>query len=409
MKAVLPILTASVIVILLACAGCEPEPQTQPSTEVIQQEVVEIPESIEQAEPDEMTEQAEEAEEAVEDIAEAVHAETGTEPEQAEEQQAASDEDNVIVKVNGAEITAAQLEVFMRPQIERLNQQYGDKEHDDRYKDIEKRIRDRALDAVVTMTLIQQQMDAGKIIVTDEQIDRYIEDMAASENMTVENLKMLVTSRGGNFEEWKNQMQFDKRIGVVELIEAQNFGSLDVNEAETQAYYEENDRLFRKPEQVEASHILIKVDTSDPNIESTQAESMARTKAEGLLQQIKTGADFAELAMKYSDCPSSVNGGKLGFGTRRTWVPEFAQTAFALQPGEVGDVVKTRFGYHIIKVTDRKDASVTSFEDAKDEITKRLKGQKERKVGEDYISFLRKNAKIEYSPQYEEFNPMKVQ
>ena len=68
-----------------------------------------------------------------------------------------------------------------------------------------------------------------------------------------------------------------------------------------------------------------------------------------------------------------------------------------------------QFGYYIIKVNDRREATVTSFEDAKEEIVKRLQGQKERKEGGDYINSLRKNAKIEYSSQYEELNPVKVQ
>jgi len=418
MKAILSILTASLMVILLSCAGCEPEPQTQPATEIIEGAVTEIPQAVQPAEsqPEEIeaaeetpsrqdvAEPAEATEEALaeEDIVES-ESKSVTEPVIAEE--SVSLPAGVAVRANGIEITEAQIEEITKPVLGRLNKAYANKGKDKNYEASLKRIRGQAIEGLITTTLIGQEMEKENITITDEQVEEYIMKMAAQENMTLADLKMLVSSGGNTYEQWKEQMQFDKRVGVLKLVEAANLGGLDVNEADALKFYESNKRHYSNPERVKASHILIKPDTSDPNTDPNQADAQALAEAEQLLGQIKSGADFAELAKENSACPSGQNGGDLGFGAEKTWVKNFSKAAFALQPGEISDVVKTKFGYHIIKVTDRQEAGVTSFEDAKDEIMKRLRAQREMRLGSEYIMSLRKKAQVEYSPADEQYKP----
>ena len=160
-------------------------------------------------------------------------------------------------------------------------------------------------------------------------------------------------------------------------------------EEEAKKFYDDNPKIFESPEQVRASHILIMEDPNDPNA--------AKQKIEDLLQQVKDGADFAELAKANSDDTySAPQGGDLQFFPRGAMEKPFEDAVFALEIGQVSDVVKTRYGYHIIKATDHKDASMVSFEEAKDDITDYLKSQKQSDAEGKYYKTLISEATIKF-------------
>jgi peptidyl-prolyl cis-trans isomerase D len=132
--------------------------------------------------------------------------------------------------------------------------------------------------------------------------------------------------------------------------------------------YNDNIQQYSTPEQVRASHILIKTTGK------AEEDDAAKKKAEDLLAQIKKGADFAELAKKNSqDEGSAVKGGDLDFFGRGAMVPEFDKTAFELPPGQVSDLVKTQFGYHIIKVAEKRAATTKTLAEVRAQIEDQLK------------------------------------
>ena len=132
------------------------------------------------------------------------------------------------------------------------------------------------------------------------------------EFMSLEEFKEKSAQYGINFDEMKEDVR--KRLGYRKLMSMQWEGKINVSEEDARKFYDDNPDKFQRPEQVAASHILIK---PDPNIaDPNEAKALARTKAEELLQQVKDGADFAELAKTYSDCPSAPKGGDLGFFSR---------------------------------------------------------------------------------------------
>ncbi len=137
------------------------------------------------------------------------------------------------------------------------------------------------------------------------------------------------------------------------------------NEARVKAYYEDHKDKFVADEKVKASHILVKVDEK-------MKDEDAKKKAEDVLKQVKEGKDFAELAKSFSDDGSAAQGGDLGFFGKGQMVPEFEKVAFTLKKDEVSELVKTQFGYHIIKVTDKTEKSEIAFEQAKADIAKTL-------------------------------------
>jgi peptidyl-prolyl cis-trans isomerase D len=135
--------------------------------------------------------------------------------------------------------------------------------------------------------------------------------------------------------------------------------------ADVDQYYKDNLDQFSTPEQVRASHILLSTEGKD--------DAAVRAQAEEILKQARSGADFAALAQQHSeDEGSKVNGGDLDYFPRGQMVAEFDQAAFALEPGQISDLVKTQFGYHIIKVADKKAASTLPLEEVRQQITEQL-------------------------------------
>lgn len=141
-------------------------------------------------------------------------------------------------------------------------------------------------------------------------------------------------------------------------------GKITIDDTDIEQYYQTNIANYQTPESRHARHILLKADSSDS--EATHSEKL--TKAQEVLKLVKAGDDFAELAQKYSEGPSGPTGGDLGFFSKGQMVPEFDQAVFLLKTGESSNVVKTAFGYHIIKIEEIKPSVTTSLEEVKDSI-----------------------------------------
>jgi parvulin-like peptidyl-prolyl isomerase len=142
-------------------------------------------------------------------------------------------------------------------------------------------------------------------------------------------------------------------------------------ERELQALYEQRSSLYNMPEQVRVRHILLSV----PADASPEATEEVRLRAEEILEQIRESADFAALASERSEDPgSAANGGDLGFIARGQMVKEFEEAAFSLEPGTVSEVVKSEYGYHIIRVDEHRDAQQRSFEEVREDIAAELMG-----------------------------------
>jgi len=188
--------------------------------------------------------------------------------------------------------------------------------------------------------------------------------------LSADRLRSDVTVTDADLSTWFDAHKEDYRVGEKKKVK---YLLLDVDKLRAAAvvppgdiekYYRDNQQEFTTPEQVRASHILIKSDKDD---------AAAKAKAEALLKQVKSGADFAALAKKNSeDEGSAKNGGDLDYFGRGRMVKEFEDAAFSLQPGQMSDVVKSPFGYHIIKVVDHKPAITKSIADVRQQIADRL-------------------------------------
>jgi peptidyl-prolyl cis-trans isomerase C len=300
---------------------------------------------------------------------------------------------SVAVTVNGANITEGEVDKLINMQL--AGTPNRSPEVIEQYKKI---LRQQALEGLIVGRLLDEKVKDTNIVVTDEEVTSRLKEIASLQKpaMSLEDFKKKMEEYGQNFDEVKGQVR--KGLSYQKLIEAQPGGKISVTEQDANNFYTENIKHFETPEQVRASHILIKPDTSDPNADPNQAKAKALTKIKGLLEQIKAGADFAQLARDNSACPSATRGGDLDFFPRGQMEPSFEKAAFAMDVNQVSDIVETSYGYHIIKVTDRKPAVVTPFEQVKDQIINQLKQRKLSEVARQYVQSLRAGAKIVYPP-----------
>ena len=193
-----------------------------------------------------------------------------------------------------------------------------------------------------------------------------------------------------NAARYANAVPESRKIQYIAFSDGQEPGGTpQVSEAEVQQYYSQHQADYKVDEQVKVRHILIKV---DPGADA-KADAAAKAKAEDLLKQIKSGANFAELAKKNSDDPGSKEqGGELGFIKRGTTVPEFDAAAFSLPPGQTSGVIKTKYGYHILQVEEKQTAHTKPLDEVKPTIVALLTRQKEAQQEQTYAQQLASEA-----------------
>ena len=194
----------------------------------------------------------------------------------------------------------------------------------------------------------------------------------------------------------QNSARYADAIGETRKLQYVAFGlnqvpggPAQISDADVQQYYNQNLKEFQVPEEVRVRHILIKV---APNADA-KTDAAAKQKAEDILNQLHHGADFASLAKKDSDDPGSkLRGGELGFLQHGATVPEFDKTAFSLQVGQISNVIKTQFGYHILQVEAKQAAHEKPLSEVKTQILANLTQQKQGQEAQSYATELQNEA-----------------
>ena len=249
-------------------------------------------------------------------------------------------------------------------------------------------LRNEILDSLIDQELLyqdsqKQHMQVDKKTV-DEKYDEIKKRFKTEQEFKDAISKMEVT-------EAEIRTQLKKGLAIDELLKSKVVKDIQVTEEEAKKYYDEHTDQFKQAEQVKASHILIQVAPDADDEKKTEAKN----KIAAVQERLKKGEDFASVAKESSEGPSKSRGGDLGFFQRGQMDKSFEEAAFALEPGTLSDVVETRFGYHIIKVDEKKPETTLSFSDEKDKIEQFLKQQKTREKIEGYLEDLRKKAKID--------------
>lgn len=177
---------------------------------------------------------------------------------------------------------------------------------------------------------------------------------------------------------------------------------INVTEDDMRLYYKVHKDKFETPEMSRVSHILLKAD------KNTDKETRQKTlkRADEILKKIKDGEDFAKLASEYSeDDASKINGGKIGLLPKGKLMPELDKIAFGLKPGETSGVIETTYGYHILKVYERKDPGIQPYEEVKDKVRKMVVDEFKKSRVDEFTEKAMKDAGVEFN--LEAFLPKK--
>ncbi len=168
-----------------------------------------------------------------------------------------------------------------------------------------------------------------------------------------------------------------------------------ITEAKVRSFYKDHIDAFKTPESIHARHILIKIDSSA----SEEEKKKTKARAEEVLEKLKKGEDFAKLASEVSDDPGTkAKGGDLDFFSKGTMIPAFEEAAFALKPGEISGLVETEYGYHIIKVEEKKEAVLEPYEKIKDKVKDQALQEMRKAAVTDFVEKALKSSKVEIHP-----------
>jgi peptidyl-prolyl cis-trans isomerase C len=248
-------------------------------------------------------------------------------------------------------------------------------------------VKNRILENLIETEVLYQQSQKEGIKVDDQAVNDQIETIKkrfpdeAAYNKALE---------GMDVSEKEIRGQIQRGLAINKLLDTNVRQKITVTEEESNKFYNDNPNFFKQPEQVKASHILIKV---APDAEESK-KIQARKKIETIQKKVRQGEDFGLLAKANSEGPTAQREGDLGYFSRSQMVKPFGDAAFALNVGEVSEIVETQFGYHLIKVTDKKPARTIPYKEVQQKLEQHLKNEKERTEIQGYIENLKKSATI---------------
>jgi peptidyl-prolyl cis-trans isomerase SurA len=245
------------------------------------------------------------------------------------------------------------------------------------------------LNEMIEEKLIIQYAHDNNIKVSDEDIRGALEDIKKQNNLSDEMLESALKKENIPLHEYKERLK--EQIIIPKVISYEVRSKVHIDENELRQYYEEHLEEFVTPEEVRVRHIILLFnDSTDRN-----KEGVIRKKAADILKRIKQGEDFAHLASMFSEDQSAKNDGDLGYFTRGKMIKIFEDTAFRLKKGEVSDIIRTPFGFHILKCEDRRDSGYRPLPEVSPDIEKKIFAEKMKSLKDAWFKKLKEKAFIE--------------
>jgi peptidyl-prolyl cis-trans isomerase C len=246
-----------------------------------------------------------------------------------------------------------------------------------------------AIDSLIALELLYQESQAHQITVSDAAVD---EEIARSKSHFPDGKTFQAALKARGMTEHDLQRDTRKTMAVNRLLEGGVWKDVRVSPEQIKTFYEQNHEEFKHPPEIRASHILIRV----PDGAIATERDAAKQRATALLDKLKAGVDFAQLAREQSQDPGTApTGGDLGYFGKGDMVDAFEKAAFALQPGQLSGLVTTPYGFHIIKVTDHRDAGYEPLAEVQERISAVLMKTERQRRQADLVAQLRQKAKVE--------------
>jgi peptidyl-prolyl cis-trans isomerase SurA len=291
--------------------------------------------------------------------------------------------DRVVAKVNNEIVTLSSV----NERVELLRQKYrGDFKGPD-----EKEILGEALNTIVEEKLQLQEGKKRGLVVDDSAVEAAVKDIEKKNGLEEGQLAVMLESEGRSMESYKNHIR--DQILVSKVVRFELGSRVNISERKIAKYYHNNQKDFWVPGKARVRHILILTEAGL----SADKKKEKYLQAKEILDEVKSGRDFAAAAKEYSEDISASEGGDVGFVEKGKMVPEFEEAVYSLKEGAISDIVETEYGYHIIKVEEVLVGGTLPLKDVKNKIQFILSNKKQKSAYDEWMGELRNSAFIEIS------------
>ena len=302
--------------------------------------------------------------------------------------------EEIIARVNNQIITRSEY-LHSKDELKKEAQQQDPVNAD---KIVTERDKDVLRDLIDQELLLAKGKDMG--ITADTEVIKKLDEMRKDMKLdSMEELEKAAQSQGVSFEDFKQNLR--NQIITQQVIGKEVGSRLVINKDDEKKFYDEHKADMEQPETIRLSEILISTDAK-PNDSTDEAQRLqaAQAKAEDLLAQIRKGAKFDEVAKKTSDGPTAAQGGDLGVFKRGTLAKELEDKTFVMKPDDVSDVIRTKQGFVILKVTEHHNAGVPALKEIEPRIQDALYMRKLQPALREYLTKLREDAFIDIKAGY---------
>jgi peptidyl-prolyl cis-trans isomerase SurA len=303
--------------------------------------------------------------------------------------------EEIIARINNQIVTRTE---YVRSK-EQLKQEAQQQDPVNADKIIAERDKDILRDLIDQQLLLEKGKDLG--ITADTELVKKLDDMRKEMNLdSMEDLDKAAQAQGVSLEDFKQNLR--NQIITQQVIGREVGSKMSISKEEQQKFYDEHKNELEQPEHIRLSEILVSTEKKAATNAADDPQQLvaAQAKAEDLLAQIRKGASFEEIAKKNSDGPTAAHGGDLGDFKRGTLAKELEDKTFAMKPGDVSDVIRTRQGFVILKVVDHHNAGIPPMSEVEPRIQDALYMQKLQPALREYLQKLREQAYIDVKPGY---------
>lgn len=294
--------------------------------------------------------------------------------------------DRVAAVVNNDIITLSEVETRVGPDLQRLRSEPDAT----RRAELREELFKRGLEVLVGEKLMESQVKELNIEVADSEIDNAMEDVIKQNGKTKDEFEMLLANEGYSLASYKTFMR--KHIARLKLVNLKVRSKVKISDEDLKAEYARWAHDEAADYEVHARQILIQVAAKS----TPEQVELGRQKALMLLEEArKPGTDFAELARKRSEGSSASDGGDLGFFRRGVMTPEFEKAAFSLEVGAVSEPVRTKFGWHLVKLEEKRTLGAPPLEEVKEQLRQKMLSTQLEKYTDQYVQELRAAAVVD--------------